>query len=195
MLRSSQVHRCCDITCTVALLQDPSTGCIAEGTGPSVIGSSLSCHKPCNLVSSLSPALPPVSPVLYSFMAFRGFWVSFWIVFFQVGHGSFAPFCTSVGHLFNCLNNCAFHLGIRWFTSSGRSAQVHGKSWEIGAFNVDPEAFHIHLALGHFGHPSSFPEEVTQVTAACSKLVLDTTLSVSIDHPHWCIRPQAWHAL
>jgi hypothetical protein len=44
--KCSDHPRCFDIfiTCTVALsaeivvLQDPSTGCIAEGTGPSVIG-------------------------------------------------------------------------------------------------------------------------------------------------------------
>lgn len=47
-----------------------------------------------------------------------------------------------------------------------KSAQVHGKSWKIGAFDVDPEAFHIHLAPFRSSPVILNPETKNQVTRA-----------------------------
>ena len=90
---------------------------------------------------------------------------SFWIVFFQV-----AMEVLHLGHLF--LTFLELCLSTPWNPKVPlKSAQEHGKSWKIGAFDVDPEAFHIHLAPLR----SSFPE----MTSSHTCIVKDTPIEDS----------------
>ena len=136
-LQCSDHPRCCEIfiTCTVALsaemvvLQHPSTGCIAEGTGPSVILEALKATnylgRPWNQMESNYPvsatnsmsSCPYCHQHCHPFIQLYSFWMLFFEKAIRVLH-----LCWPVVSCFNsCASHAFQHLGIWCFTSFGSS--------------------------------------------------------------------------